>query len=41
MTSIGADSDKPATPLAAAAKTNLAKWLAMVALICVHWGSSF
>src|SRR5476649_135543 len=31
MTSIGTDSDEPVAPLAASAKTNLAKWLAMVA----------
>lgn len=31
MTSIGADSDEPVAPLAASAKTNLAKWLATVA----------
>lgn len=31
MTSTGTDSEKPATPLAASAKTNLAKWLEMVA----------
>ena len=31
MSSIGTDSDEPVAPLAASAKTNLAKWLAMVA----------
>ena len=31
MSSIGTDSDEPVAPLSASAKTNLAKWLAMVA----------